>query len=378
MRYLQAYVERDLLKKMVLIGGPKQSGKKTLAQSVMKPYDQKALYLDWDKPRHRQALLARRWQTANKLIVLGELHKYAPWKSWLKEIYDARAQGQNFLVTASARFDVDKPGGDLMIKRYQCWRLHPFCLAELPSGMDSQTGFVRLMKVEGFPKPFLKGDENFARHWQCDRLTQIIQEDVRELEQLQDLHSLTLLVQLLQRCVGQQVVVANLAQKLEIADKTVKKWLSVLERVYLLFAVLPFHRGIARALSKQPKIYFFNNLDVVGSIGNRFENLVATHLLKRLHFLEDSTGHAYTLRYIRDREKREVDFVVLKNGEVDTLVEAQWADDKPSTSLKYFTRLLKPRCAFQVVGTLDRSYDRDGIKVRSAQELFSTLEGDLE
>ena len=377
MRYLQPYIQRDLTKKMVFVGGPRQAGKTTLAKAILERYESDGIYLNWDDEEHRRSILARSWKTSDRLIIFDELHKYGRWKSWLKGVFDTRPPKQTYMVTGSARLDVYRRGGDSMMGRYHHWRLHPFCLAELPKKMTPQEGLRRLMTVGGFPEPFLDGDPQSARRWRRERRMHVFREDIRDLENLRDLSAISLLMDLLQRRVGGQVVVANLAQDLGVAHKTVKHWLEVLARMYLIFAVFPYHKGMARALVKPPKVYFFDNMDVEGDEGSRFENCVATHLRKRLDFLEDSTGHAYALHYVRDREAREVDFVVLKDGAVDALIEAKWADDKPSRSLAYFASILHPRKVMQIVGQPIRGFDHNGIQVRPAYEILQTIDMDV-
>ena len=95
----------------------------------------------------------------------------------------------------------------------------------------------------------------------------------------------------------------------------------------------------------------------------RFENLVATSLLKRLHFLEDRDGYCYELRYIRDKEGREVDFAILKDGYLEELIEAKYSDDSISRHLQYYAERLKPEKATQIVAKVRRPYNKGRIKV---------------
>jgi predicted AAA+ superfamily ATPase len=179
--------------------------------------------------------------------------------------------------------------------------------------------------------------------------------------------------------VGSPIVVSNLAQDLQVAPKTVKHWLEVLERMYLIFLVRPYTRNLPRAVLKPPKAYFFDNADVLGDEGARFENLVATHLLKHCHFLEDSTGDRWELSYLRDKEGREVDFVLLRDGELVQLVEAKWSDADPSSALTYYCNKLKPRAGGrQLVARLRRAHGSGGLRVIDAAPALSTLSLPLE
>ena len=185
MRYLDDYISRDLARKMVFVGGPRQVGKTTLAKAQLArlvAQGKAGRYFNYDFDEDRTALLAKKWAVSDELLIFDELHKYADWKSWVKGLYDVRGvgsgnqgpsnqsssnknEGHQILVTGSARLDVYREGGDSMLGRYHHWRLHPFTLDELPSGMTPQSAFERLMRVGGFPEPFLQDDEREARRW---------------------------------------------------------------------------------------------------------------------------------------------------------------------------------------------------------------------
>ncbi len=370
MRYLQPYIEKDLQTKMVLLGGPRQCGKTTLALAILGNAPS-GRYFNWDADEDRRAVLAKAWSGDDRLIVLDELHKYLKWKNWLKGTFDTQRQSHNFLVTGSARLDVFRRGGDSLLGRYHYWRLHPFSLCEHPASMAKEDVFHRLMTVGGFPEPFLQNDEREARRWRRDRLDRVVKDDLRDLESIRDISKLTIFVDALRERVGSPIVLGNLARDLEVAPKTLKHWLDLLERMYLVFVVRPYAGKLSRTLVKPPKVYFFDNGDVLGDDGARFENLVATHLLKRLNFLEDRDGYRYELGYIRDKEKHEVDFVILKDAKVQQLIEAKWRDAEISGSLRYFSKKLKPKRSVQIVGQLARNFDRDGIEVKSATSELS-------
>ena len=363
MRYIRTYVLQDLQKKMVFIGGPRQVGKTTLAKDILSGDFPKGRYFNWDYDEDRQDILKKRWSKDNRLLVFDELHKYPRWKSWIKGVYDIFHENHTFLVTGSARLDIYRRGGDSLMGRYHYWRLHPFTLDEFPEGINPEDAYNRLMTVGGFPEPFLDGEERAARRWRRERFDRVLQEDVRDLESIRNIQLLSLFVDLLRHRVGSLVVLSNLAQDLQISPKTAKAWLEVLERMYLVFCVRPYTRNLPRAVLKPPKVYFFDNGDVLGDEGARFENLVATTLLKRLHFLEDRDGYRYELRYIRDKEGREVDFAVLKEGVLEELIEAKLSDEEISRSLLYYAQRLKPRRATQVVARLRRPYDQNGVRV---------------
>lgn len=373
MRYLTPWITQDLKRKMVFLGGPRQCGKTTLAQSITKEV-KNSIYLNWDDERHRKEILGRKWLKSNSLIVLDELHKFKRWKSWIKGVYDTERADRTFLVTGSARLDVYRRGGDSLLGRYHYWRLHPFTLSEIPEGLSVSDAFERLMAVGGFPEPFLLGDEREARRWRRDRLERVVRDDIRDLENIRDIRTLELLIDLLRSRVGGPIVVKNLAEDLQVSQPTVKHWLEVLEKMYLIFLVYPYSHQLPRAILKPPKVYFYDTGDVQGDAGARFENLVATHLLKSMHFLEDRDGHRFHLRYLRDKEGREVDFVLLKEKKVCELVEVKWADEQISPSLSYYKNKLKITQTTQVIGKQIRPFERDGVRVISATDELLDLE----
>ena len=371
MRYLTRHVLEDLERKMVFIGGPRQVGKTTLAKALLKNSFPGGRYFNWDFDEDRRDILKKRWREDCPLLVFDEFHKYPYWKRWIKGVYDVLGERHRILVTGSARLDVYRRGGDSLLGRYHYWRLHPFSIDERPKGMSASEAFKRLMTVGGFPEPFLDGDERAARRWRRERFERIIREDIRDLEQIRNLQLLNLMVDLLRERVGSPLVLSNIAEDVQVSHKTVKSWLEVLERMYLVFIVRPLSKSVSRAVLKPPKAYFFDNGDVSGDEGARFENFVASSLLKRLHFLEDSEGYRYELRYIRDKEGREVDFAIVKDGMVEELIEAKYGDENVSRSLRYYAERLRPRRAVQIVARLRNGYDQNGISVTTPEEYFS-------
>jgi predicted AAA+ superfamily ATPase len=375
MRYLEPYIIKDLQRKMVFIGGPRQAGKTTISKHILGVYPYKeghfGKYLLWDDDEDRSYILKQAWPASTSLVVLDELHKFKRWRNWLKGTFDKQRDDRNFLVTGSARLDLYRRGGDSLLGRYHYWRLHPFTLSELPEGISKEEALARLLSVGGFPEPFIANDLQEARRWRRERLDRVLREDVRELESLQDISSLRLLVDLLRSRVGSSVVMSNLAEDLQIAPATVKRWVGVLSAMYLCFPVFPYSKKIPRAIQRPPKVFFYDNGDVLGDEGAVFENLVATHLLKRNHFLEDSTGTSYELMYLRDKEKREVDFVILKDGQVDELIEVKLTETKPTSALKHYAKLLMPRRTIQIVRDLKQSMLLDGVEIVPAIEELS-------
>lgn len=368
-RYLRKFIEKDLKKKMIFIGGPRQVGKTTLSKSLLVERYKNGEYFNWDNDSDRIAILRKEWRADSPLVIFDELHKYPRWKSWIKGVYDTRA-AQEYLVTGSARLDLYKKGGDSLMGRYHYWRLHPFTLDELPEGISKETAYKRLLTLGGFPEPFLGDDEREARRWRRERFDRVIKEDVRELSAIQQINTLYLFVDALRERVGSLIALSNIAQDLQISPNTAKNWLAIVERMYLAFTLTPFTKKIARSVQTPRKVYFYDNADLRTDEGAKLENLVATHLLKRLHFIEDYYGYRCSLHYIRDKEGREVDFVTIIDNKVTELIEVKLADSEISSSLLYYSKKLKPQKTIQIVGNLKRSFDKNGVRVTNPIEYF--------
>jgi len=373
MRYIAPYILQDLTKKMVFVGGPRQVGKTTLAQAILSSNYPTGHYLNWDYDEDRQDILQKQWSADQKLLVFDELHKFPRWKNWIKGIYDVSHESHSFLITGSARLDVYRRGGDSLMGRYHYWRLHPFTLDEVPQGISQKEAYQRLMTVGGFPEPFLDGDERAARRWRRERFDRVLREDIRDLEPVRNIQLLGMFLDILRNRVGGLITLSNLAGDIQISPKTAKSWLEVLERMYLVFSVRPYTKFLPRAVLKPPKVYYFDNGDVIGDEGARFENLIATSLLKRLHYLEDRDGYRYELRYIRDKEGREVDFVIVKDGKIEELIEAKYSDETISRSLVYYAERLKPPKATQIVANLRRPFDKGKVKITDPISYFRSI-----
>lgn len=378
-RYNRQFIEKDIVKKMVFIGGPRQVGKTTLCNIIgNSQYINKFQYLNWDIDEDRKIILDKSWlQTNNKLIIFDELHKYNTWKQWIKGVYDSDIEYKiKYLVTGSARLDTYKKGGDSLLGRYHYWRLHPLTIDELPNNITATEGLDRLLELGGFPEPFLLADHREARRWRNERFNRIIQEDIRDLEYIKNIQLLKIFVDSLRERAGQLITLSNIARDLQISPITARSWLESIERMYIAFAIYPLSKNVPRSLNKPPKVYFFDNADLIESNqfnkGAKLENLVATTLLKRLHFVEDYHGYACRLHYLRDRDGREVDFVTIVDDKIKELIEVKNSDEKISSSLKYFKKILNPETTIQLTYNLLKPYEKDGIKVMNIIEYFSS------
>ncbi len=270
------------------------------------------------------------------MIVLDEIHKYRRWRNLLKGFYDTQRSRRQFLVTGSARLDHYRRGGDSLQGRYHYYRLHPFSLYEL-NRKPRPADLAALLRFGGFPEPFLTQSTRHWKRWQRERKSRVIQEDLISLEHVREVSQLNLLADLLPQRVGSLLSIANLRQDLSVAFETTDKWVEILENLYYCFRVMPYGLPHLRAIKKERKLYLWD-WSLCGSEPARFENLVASHLLKYCHFVEDTQGDEMSLRFLRDSVGREIDFVVLKNGRPEFAVECKSGARELGKNIAYFSR----------------------------------------
>ena len=335
-RYLQSDVAEGLKSKMVFVGGPRQVGKTTFALGFLgRDVDAThPAYMNWDHPGVRPRLRRAELPAGEALLLLDEIHKYSRWRNLLKGIYDTEKSRRRIIVTGSARLDYYRKGGDSLAGRYRYFRLHPFSLREL-SRRPSRSDLEALLKFGGFPEPLFAQSETGHRIWHRDRISRVVREDLRDLEHVREISLIEHLTEMLPSKVGSPLSVAGLREDLQIDHKTAERWLQILENLYVCFRIAPYGSPRVRAVKKSAKLYLWD-WSSVEAVGPRFENMVASQLLKYCHWVEDTQGYAMELRYLRDTDKREVDFVVLKNRKPVFAVECKSGDKAIGPALRYF------------------------------------------
>lgn len=386
-RYLQEPIRDDLRSKMVFVAGPRQVGKTTLAKQILATY-QKGSYFNWDNREDRREVRASRWPGGMGLVVLDELHKWKGWNNWIKGEFDKHSKRLAFLVTGSARLDIYRRGGDSLQGRYHHYGLHPLSAGEVENRSDSvtinagdelqigsrctQDTVEALMQYGGFPEPFLAQSTRVLRRWQKERLERFFREDVRDIELIRDLGSLELLAELLPERVGSQLSLNALREDLEVSHRALTLWIAILERLYYVFRLRPHSSAKIRGLRKMPKAYLWDT-SLVESSGPRFENLVALHLLKLCHLLEDREGFKVDLCYLRERAGREVDFLVTAGRKPWFAVEAKLSEARIDPSLIYFRERLQIPWVYQVVLEGTRDFVQNGVRCLPAHQFFSAF-----
>jgi predicted AAA+ superfamily ATPase len=364
------------LRQMAFVSGPRQVGKTTTCRG------QGDVYFDWDVQAHQRTIVAGQNAAAEEsgldaltegdrpVIVFDELHKYPRWKNFLKGFFDLYADACRIVVTGSSRLDTYRRGGDSLVGRYFLVHMHPLSVAELltaelpaeervlrpPSRLDADA-WESLWQYGGFPEPMIAGNSRFMRRWQTQRHTQLFKEDLRDLTRIQDLALLEVMGRFLEDRSGRQIVVSNLARDVQVAPNTAKLWVNALCALHFGFLVKPWHRNVSKSLRKNPK-WYLRDWSSISDRGQRAETLVACHLLKAVEGWTDLGLGNFDLRYLRDKEKREVDFAVIRDEQVWFLVEVKTGSRGISPSLPYFQSQTGARHAFQL--SMDMEYvDKD-------------------
>jgi predicted AAA+ superfamily ATPase len=372
-RYLTKYIQEDLDKKIILLTGPRQTGKTVLSKMLKNNFD----YFNFDNLDDRLSLQKKSWDRSKELVIFDELHKLKNWKSWLKGIYDTEGRPPSILVTGSAKLDTYRKVGDSLAGRFFQFRMHPLDLKEIntfltPENLEDELD--KLLIFSGFPEPFLNGTIRFYNRWKKSHLDIILKQDLIDLENVQQIIQIETLIQLLKNRVGSPVSYSSLARDLQCSDKTIKRWLTILENMYVIFKVPPFHKNIARAIQKTPKFYFYDTGQVIGDSGIKLENTVACAMQKEIHFREDCFGETRKLYYLRNKDGKEVDFCTTTDDNPSLMVEVKWKDGNLSSNFEIFKKFFPQIKMIQVTKELKREKTfPNGAEIRIAHNWLSKL-----
>jgi predicted AAA+ superfamily ATPase len=372
-RYLTKYIQEDLATKIVLLTGPRQTGKTTLSKMLKSDYD----YFNFDSLEDRLSLQEKSWDRSKDLVIFDELHKLKNWKSWLKGVYDTEGIPPSLLVTGSAKLDTYRKVGDSLAGRFFQFRMHPLDLKEIKTFVNPEnleTELDKLLEIGGFPEPFLNGTNRFYNRWKKSHLDIILRQDLIDLENVQQIIQIETLIQLLKNRVGSPVSYSSLARNLQCSDKTVKRWLTILENMYVIFKVPPFHKNIARAIQKAPKFYFYDTGQVIGDSGIKLENTVACAIQKEIHFREDCFGETKKIYYLKNKDGKEIDFCTTTNDSPSLMVEVKWKDGTLSSNFEIFKKFFPQIKMIQVTKELRKEKTfPNGVEIRTAHKWLADL-----
>lgn len=348
-RNLHDIVLTDLGKKFVFLSGPRQVGKTTLAKALIKK--KRGTYLHYDDDEDRRLILEKRY-TSDPWVCLDEFHKFPRWKNHIKGVFDKHHEKLHLLLTGSARMDLFQKSGDSLFGRYYLHHLHPLSCGELHSSklpdilsnpMEIQTpshSVPDLLQFGGFPEPFYAQSEREHRRWSNARRQLLIREELREISQVELLGLVEQLMLILPHRIGSLFSFLSLSEDIRVSPLTIKNWMRIFQQLFIVFQVTPYTKRITRAIQKQPKFYFYDWSQIPDE-GSRFENFVASHLWKAVQVWTDLGYANLSLHTIRDRDRREVDFLITRDQKPWFLVEAKLSETRPSVYLDYFSRRLQ-------------------------------------
>jgi uncharacterized protein len=369
-RYQKKYILKDLNKKMVFLAGPRQAGKTTLAKEIAKEFTS-STYLNFDRAEDRKILLEESWHPSTELLIFDEIHKMKKWKNYLKGVYDTKQPTQKILVTGSARLEIFNKVGDSLAGRFFLHRLMPLSPSECDKVKVDYT-IDRFLERGGFPEPFLDPELVEADRWRLQYTDSLLREDVLEFDNIQNINGIRLVFDLLRERVGSPISYSSIAEDVGISPNTVKKYIQIFEALYIVFRVTPYSQNIARSLRKEPKIYFFDTGLVKGDEGKRFENFVATCLLKHVYAKTDYLAQHYTLNYLQTKEKHEVDFALVQDKKAEKIIEVKRTDHTVGKGLIYFHNKYQFP-AVQVVKDLRREQMENTIEILSGLRFLQGL-----
>lgn len=349
---------------MAFLSGPRQVGKTEVARTLAN------VFLNFDNIDDRRVILKgpaalaeradlERPRQRTPVLALDEIHKFQKWKAFLKGFFDVYGSRCHILATGSARMDIFRKGGDSLLGRYFLYRQHPFSVGEIlrpepptslirESAVIDEAAWETLWRFGGFPEPMVRQSAAFLKKWQSQRMDLLLREDVRDLTRVQELRGIETMGHLLAARSGGQLVLSNLAGEISASVDTVRRWVAILSDLYVGFELRPWFKNVAKALRKEPK-WYLRDWSGIADIGARAETFAACHLLKAVETWSDLGLGRFELRYLRDKLKREVDFVIIRDGEPWMLIEVKATRQTLSPHLFHFQKQTGARHAFQAV-----------------------------
>lgn len=399
--YIRIWQELAAEKEMIFIAGPRQAGKTTLSKLIAHSFSNN-YYFNWDIAEHRTHFFStpaffegvKRKNNSTPLIILDEIHKYKDWKNYLKGIYDQFHESYKFIVPGSGRLDIYQKGGDSLAGHYYMFHLFPFTIAELGEGNITIKAFLRnplhinmeqtgrlkeiwdkLEGLSGFPEPYLSGKATTYRRWSNTYSHQLIREDIRDVTDVKAVTDLETLYLLLPTKIGSPLSVQSLANDLKVSYNTVRNWLDIFARFFLVFSIPTWTEKITRAIQKERKIYLWD-APRIKDPSTRFENMVAQELYRAITLWNDMGYGDFSLHFVKNKEMQEVDFLLANERKPFLLIEAKMADEQPSKSLQIFQRTLKiPAVQLTHEGDSYRlvSNDKNKILIAPAYQWLSQL-----
>ena len=360
--------------RMLLLTGPRQVGKTTTAREWLASSHHENLYFNWDDEKTRRLFrkdanffesMARE-AGLNSRIVFDEIHKISNWKTLLKGYYDTFGSDFQFLVTGSARLELFHRAGDSMLGRYHFLHLNPLIpnevqglrvkpnlelninqkvIAQKPLPQDI---IETLLHFSGFPEPYQKQSERSLNLWQREYKQRIIREDMRDLTKISDFNRVEHLLELLPARIGSPLSMNSLRGDLGCSYDAVKSIIMALNKLCVITLIRPYSHRVKNSISKEPKIYL-TDWTQIDDEGARFENFIAIQIKTFCEFITDGGFCRLELFYLRDKQKHETDFLIVRNNIPVMLIESKVSEDSLDKNLKFFSQKFRNIKSIQVV-----------------------------
>lgn len=372
-RNIYSNIIEDLKKKMVFITGPRQVGKTYLSKEIMKAFSN-PLYLNYDNLDDAKIIAKRSWPINIDLLVLDEIHKMKSWKNYLKGLFDTKKENQSILITGSTRMDTFRQSGESLAGRYFHYRLLPFSVKEFDVSLAPYEKLEKIMNLGGFPEPLLSDSQESASRWRDQYYTDLIREDIFEFSRIHEIKTMKMLVEILREKIGSRLSYSSLSRDLQLSPNSVKKYMEILEALYIIFPIYPHAKNIARSIIKEPKIYFFDTGYVKGDPGVVLENAVAVCLKKQTNYLHDVHGQNIQLNYLSTKDKKETDFALAKDDSLTHIIEVKLSDKTTARNLTYFSDKFPQAQSIQLVHNLEKEEQRGKIMILSAAKWLASLD----
>jgi hypothetical protein len=302
---------------VLVLTGPRQSGKTTLAKSVFSD----KTYISLENPDERAFALQdpkRFLQRFPQGAVLDEVQRCPELLSWLQAWVDERGVMGDFVLTGSSQFDLMVGVTQTLAGRVGRVELLPLCADEMATSQKAPADLNTALFQGCYPA--LYDRDVSPPDWFANYISTYIERDVRQLVAVRNLTQFQTFVKMCAARSGQLLNLTSLGADCGISSVTAKQWLSVLEASYIVSLLQPLHRNFGKRLVKAPKLYFCDvglaawllgirdatSLDTHAARGALFETYVVSELMKQ----RLNAGQPRDLYFWRDSAGNEVDVVI--------------------------------------------------------------------
>ena len=378
----------------VVLLGPRQVGKTTLAREIARAYGPKALYLDLERtPDLRRLDDADAYLRAQggRLVVIDEIHRAPGLFPILRGIIDERRRQKDraghFLLLGSASLDLQRQAGESLAGRVAYLEMPPILATELPSKSSSNASskritLERLWTRGGFPESLLARTDGISATWRQDFVRSYLERDVPMFAPRLPIETLGRLWRMLANAQGALLNQARLASSLDVSAPTVGRYIDLLVDLLLVRRLQPWSGHLGKRLVRSPKVYVRDSgvlhallgLDAVDDIlshsiaGPSWEGFVIENLIA-------AGGPNRIPLFFRTEKGAEVDLVFERGGRVEMVIEIK-RSTAPTVSkgFRLACEDLSPKSAYVAHSGSDRWPMPGKVTAISLVELMQQLE----